>query len=235
MPYSTFEAVDQAHQSLRRTFRSGKTKSLAWRKWQLKQVWWLVSENEERVAAALNTDLHRHEFESHFMDIKAPKQDVLFHLSKLEEWMTDEVPNEAGVLFGQLCRARIRREPLGVALVLSAWNFPFAVLLQPLIAAISAGCCVMLKPSEMAGATQDLLVDLVREYLDPEAIQIVTAGPKETGHILELHFDQIFYTGSPKVGQIIQSAAAKHLTPTGKAFLKRGKLDQLIHIYQCSS
>lgn len=86
-----------------------------------------------------------------------------------------------------------------------------------MIAAISAGCCVMVKPSEIAAASQDLVVDMIPKYLDSSAIRVVTGGPKETTFILEQRFDQIFYTGSPNVGKIIQKAAAKNLTPTSRA------------------
>lgn len=143
------------------------------------------------------------------------KNDILSHLSKVEEWAADEIP-DAGFLFGTLGKARIRKEPLGVVLIIGAWNFPLAVTLMPMTAAISAGCCVMLKPSEIAAASQDLLVEIIPKYLDPSAIQVSTGGPKETTSILEYRFDHIFYTGSPNVGKIIQKAAAKHLTPTSK-------------------
>jgi aldehyde dehydrogenase (NAD+) len=100
-----------------------------------------------------------------------------------------------------------------VALIIGAWNFPFLLLLQPLIAAIAAGCCVVLKPSELAEASQSLLERLVGKYLDRSAIRLVTAGPAETGKILERRFNHIFFTGSSKVARFVTAAAAKHLTP----------------------
>ena len=87
-------------------------------------------------------------------------------------------------------------------------------MMSPVVAAVSAGCCVMLKPSEQAAAIQDLLVEIVPKYLDQSAIQIVTGAVRETTMILERRFDHIFYTGSPNVGKIVSAAAAKHLTPT---------------------
>jgi aldehyde dehydrogenase (NAD+) len=115
---------------------------------------------------------------------------------------------------GTLGKARIRKEPLGVALIIAAWNYPFLLLLQPMLGAIAAGCCVMLKPSELAEASQALLVTLVPKYLDQSAIRLVTGGPAETGKILENRFDHIFFTGSGKVAKYITAAAAKFLTPT---------------------
>jgi aldehyde dehydrogenase (NAD+) len=115
---------------------------------------------------------------------------------------------------GTLGRARIRKEPLGVALIIGAWNFPFYLLLSPMISAISAGCCVMVKPSELAPASQDLIARLVTKYLDQSAIRVVTGGPAETSKILEQRFNQIFFTGSNKTARYITTAAAKYLTPT---------------------
>ena len=176
-------------------------------------MWWMVADNEEAIAKALHADLNRHDFESYYADIGGTKNDILAHLKNVEEWAADEIP-DSGFLFKTLGGARIRKEPLGVALILGTWNFPFIVTLGPLIAAISAGCCAMVKPAETTVACQDLMAELISKYLDQEAIQVVTGGPKETTVILERRFDHIFYTGSPRIAKIIQAAAAKHLTPT---------------------
>ena len=211
--YTSAEEAATAYSLLQQTFKSGKTKSIAWRKWQLKQVWWMVADNEEAIARVLHSDLNRHDFESYYMDIGGVKRDILYHIKSLETWTADEIP-DAGFLFGTLCGARIRKEPLGVALILGTWNAPFVLLLAPMLAAIAAGCAVMAKPSEISTASQDLMANILPRYLDQEAIQILTGGPKETGLILELRFDMIFYTGSAKVAKLVSAAAAKHLTPT---------------------
>src|SRR5882757_3301274 len=95
--YTRREEVESKLATLRQTFRSGKTKDLAFRKWQLKQFWWLVEENEDRICEALAKDLNRHEFESYATDILGLKQDILAHIEHLEEWAADEIP-EAGFL-----------------------------------------------------------------------------------------------------------------------------------------
>ena len=211
--YTGPEQVSTAYLTLQRSFKSGKTKSIAWRKWQLKQVWWMVADNEEAIVRALHSDLHRHDLESYSLDIRGLKSDILDHINNLETWTADEIP-DAGFLFGTLCGARIRKEPLGVALILGTWNFPFYVTLAPMIAAIAAGCAVLIKPSEITIASQDLMAEILPKYLDQEGVQIVTGGPNETGLILGRRFDSIFYTGSPKIAKIVSAAAAKHLTPT---------------------
>ena len=213
MAYTTPEQLDNAYTTLHKTFKTGKTKSLAWRKWQLKQLFWMVADNEEAFAKALNTDLNRHEFEAHYGDIIGVKIDILDTLRHVEEWAADDIP-DAGFLFGTLGSARIRKEPLGVALIIGIWNFPILLTLCPLIAAISAGCCAMVKPTETSVACQDLMAALIPKYLDQEAVRVVTGGPKEATMILERRFDHIFYTGSVKIAKIVAAAAAKHLTPT---------------------
>jgi aldehyde dehydrogenase (NAD+) len=212
--FTTAEEFQKIYETLFQTFRSGRTKSLLWRKWQLKQLWWMIEENEDRIADALRKDLNRHTFESYASDIYGIKTDILEHIKHVDEWASDEPLSAAGFVMGTLGNARIRKEPLGVALVIGAWNFPFLLLIQPVIAAVAAGCCVLMKPSELAPASQKLLQDLVSQYLDLSAIALVTGGPSETSHILEQKFDHIFFTGSSKVARFITAAAAKQLTPT---------------------
>lgn len=109
--------------------------------------------------------------------------------------------------------AEIVSEPLGVVLVISTWNYPFMLALEPVIGAIAAGNAVVLKPSEIAPATSSLLAKLLEEYVDNSAIKVVEGAVAETSALLEQKWDKIFYTGSGRVGRIVMSAAAKHLTP----------------------
>ncbi|KAJ3007276.1 UNVERIFIED_CONTAM: Aldehyde dehydrogenase, dimeric NADP-preferring [Siphonaria sp. JEL0065] len=102
-------------------------------------------------------------------------------------------------------------EPLGVVLIISPWNFPLQLLLGPLIAAISAGCCVVLKPSEVAPETESLIVEWIPKILDPSAIRVVSGGVRETTRLLELKFHHIFDTGSGQIGKVVMAAAAKQL------------------------
>ncbi|RKL44884.1 hypothetical protein BFJ72_g3535 [Fusarium proliferatum] len=213
-PYTSEAEFLEYRSQLFKTFATGKTKNIKWRKWQLKQMWWMLVDNEKAIAEALAADLGRHEFEALTSDLHGLKTDILEHLNHVEEWAADEPVSSAGFLMGTLGKARIRKEPLGVVLVIGAWNFPFLLTLQPVIAAITAGCCVVVKPSELSVASQNLMQDLVGRYLDPEAIRLVTGGPQETTRLLELKFNHIFFTGSTKVAKFVAEAAAKHLTPT---------------------
>ncbi|KAL7991918.1 hypothetical protein Chor_016174 [Crotalus horridus] len=109
--------------------------------------------------------------------------------------------------------AFIRKDPYGVVLIIGAFNFPIQLTLVPLVGAIAAGNCVVLKPSEVSSCTEKLLAEALPCYLDPQTFAVVTAGPEETGKLLENKFDYIFYTGNNSVGKIVMTAAAKHLTP----------------------
>lgn len=213
VPWTSEPAFKTAYSRLFETFSTGRTKNLAWRKWQLKQCWWMMVDNETRIAEAMKTDLNRTEFEAYSMDISAVKNDILETLKHIDEWAADERV-DAGFVMGTLGKARIRKEPLGVAFIIGAWNFPIVLSVSPMLAAIAAGCCVMVKPSEVAAASQNLLVDMIRKYLDPLAVQVVTGGAKETTFMLKHRFDHIFYTGSSKVASFVTAAAARHLTPT---------------------
>lgn len=202
------------YKNLKETFASGKTRDIKWRKWQLKQLYWLLDENEDALIDTLRQDLHRHAFESLLTDINEAKTHLVLALDNLEKWSQPVAPPEAGFIYGKLCGAHIRKEPRGLVLVIGAWNFPISTLITVAIAAIAAGNAVIMKPSEMAPHTENLLAELVPRYMDTTAIAVVKADPSEMAIVLKHQFDFIFYTGSTRVGRIIAEAAAKHVTPT---------------------
>ncbi|KAL3469488.1 Aldehyde/histidinol dehydrogenase [Aspergillus californicus] len=212
MTFSTTTEFDQAYNKVRATFDAGKTKDKAWRRQQLKRAYWMLEDNKDRIRSALHADLHRHQQESDFADYRSAQNDILEHIQHLDKWTKDEKPSRMNLLnfFGN---TTVRQEPLGVTLIIGAWNYPLLLLLQPMVAAIAAGCAMILKPSDMATACQDLLIEIIPKYLDPTAIRCISAGPQEMQYILSHRFDHIFYTGSAGVAKIIYAAAAKHLTP----------------------
>jgi aldehyde dehydrogenase (NAD+) len=211
--YTPEAEVEAAYNTLQATFRSGKTKEIAWRKWQLKQLWWMIEENEQRIVEALHKDMNKPVFETTFTESMTIKTDIVEHLKNIDKW-TAERPTDTPLAMKAVLRPTIRPEPLGVALIIGPWNFPISLVLQPMIAAITAGCAVMLKPSEVTQAAQALLVDLIPKYMDPSAIRIVTGGPAETGSLIARKWDHIFFTGSVNVARYVAAAAAKNLTPT---------------------
>ncbi|PKS11614.1 hypothetical protein jhhlp_001764 [Lomentospora prolificans] len=210
MSFSTTAEFDEAYAAVRAGFATGKTLDKKWRKRQLQKVYYMIEDNKERILEALQKDLNKHRYEA-IMEVNALQTDVLHTLDKLDAWTADERPG--GDFLNFMSRTTIRKEPLGVSLIIGAWNFPFVLLLQPMIAAIAAGCTIVLKPSDLAVASQDLILEIVPKYLEADAVRAISAGPKEMGYVLEHRFDQIFYTGSAHVAKIVSAAAAKHLTP----------------------
>ena len=130
----------EAYDTLQTTFASGRTKSIKWRKWQLKQLWWLIQENKDKLLDALRQELNRHAFESTLVELRIIKTDIIDCLEHVDEWAEGERP-DAGFLLGTLAKAWLRKEPLGVGLIIGAWNFPLYTLLSPAVAAIGAGKC----------------------------------------------------------------------------------------------
>ncbi|KAL0629702.1 Aldehyde dehydrogenase family 3 member B1 [Plecturocebus cupreus] len=116
-------------------------------------------------------------------------------------------------LFTKLGSAFVRKEPFGLVLIIAPWNYPVNLTLLPLVGALAAGNCVVLKPSEISRAIEKVLAEVLPKYLDQSCFAVVLGGPAETGQLLEHKFDYIFFTGSPRVGKIVMTAAAKHLTP----------------------
>ncbi|XP_027800310.2 aldehyde dehydrogenase family 3 member B2 isoform X2 [Marmota flaviventris] len=113
----------------------------------------------------------------------------------------------------KLDSAFIRKEPFGLVLIVAPWNYPLNLTLVPLVGAIAAGNCVVLKPSEISKGTEKVLAEVLPRYLDQSCFAVVLGGPEDTGRLLEHRFDHILFTGSPRVGKIVMAAAAKHLTP----------------------
>ena len=196
--------------NLRTAFRSGRTRTADWRLEQLAGLERLLDDNEARLLEALESDLGKPEQES-LLELSVIRSEIRHAKSGLRRWMKPRrVPTP---MVAQPGTSWIRPEPLGVVLVMSAWNYPVQLLLTPLVTVLAAGNAALLKPSEIAEATSHLLAELVPGYLDTGAVQVIEGGVPETTALLEERFDHIIYTGSGHVGRIVMTAAAKHLTP----------------------
>ncbi len=198
-------------EGLRDTFKSGRTRSLDWRREQLKGILRLLEENDAELTRALAEDLGRPSTEAYAADLGFTKAEVGYVLKHLAGWMKPKrvMPG----LTSLPGRAKIVPEPLGVTLVIAPWNYPIQLLLAPLAGALAAGNCAVAKPSELAPACSAALARLLPRYLDEEAVAVVEGGVPETTALLEQTFDHVFFTGSTRVGQVVMEAAAKHLTP----------------------
>jgi len=193
------------------TFNSGKTRDLSWRRTQLKAVTRMMSERESDLFEALKSDLGKSAMESFTTETSYVSGDAAYSYKNLSRWAHKK--RVSTPIVGQPGKSWVQPEPLGVVLVIGAWNYPVQLNLAGMSAAIAAGNCVIIKPSELAPATSALLARLVPEYLDPDCIQVVEGAVPETTALLDLPFDHILYTGGGNVGRIVMAAAAKHLTP----------------------
>jgi len=203
--------METVAEDLRAGFRTGRTRTPEWRTAQLRSLIRMIEEREDDISDALQADLAKPRMESYLHEISLAKGACEFALKGLKTWMKpDKVPS-AITTFPST--AQIVPEPLGVVLVISAWNYPFLLSIDPVIGAIAAGNAVLLKPSEVAAATSSLFAKLLPEYLDNSCIKVVEGGITETSVLLKQKWDKIFYTGNGYVARIVMTAAAQHLTP----------------------
>ncbi len=203
--YGTLVARHRAY------FMSGATRSPEWREEQLKALSVMITENRDAMCAALWTDLRRNWIEAELVDVTGIAKEADHARESFRKWMKPlEIPTPPIV---QQSEVRVQFDPLGVGLIIGAWNYPFLLTLSPLIAAIAAGNAAVIKPSELAPVSADILAELVPKYMDPEAFSVVLGAVPETTALLEQKWDHIFFTGGGTVGRIVMTAAAKHLTP----------------------
>ena len=196
---------------LRATYRAGRTRPIAWRLAQLEAMIRLLTEREKDFADALEQDLGRGAVEAWLADLAPVTAEAKFALKHLRKWMKpDRVKMPVSVAPG---KAWVQPEPLGVVLIIGPWNYPVHLVLAPLVGALAAGNCAVLKPSENTPACSALLARLVPEYLDDEAVVVVEGAADATQELLDQAFDHCFFTGSPEVGKLVMAGAAKHLTP----------------------
>lgn len=196
---------------LNATFESGRTTSLAWRAEQLSALERMMVECERELMDALQSDLGKHPQESWATEISYISTHAEYSRKNLKRWARNRKVSTP--LVGQPGKSWLQPEPLGVVLIIGAWNYPLQLVLAGLAAAISAGNCAVLKPSELAPATSDVVARRVPEYLDGDCVKVVVGAVPETSALLELAWDHILYTGGGNVGRIVMAAAAKHLTP----------------------
>jgi aldehyde dehydrogenase (NAD+) len=196
---------------LRASFESGRTRPLGYRQEQLAGLARFLEERETEIESAIHRDLGRPSVEIYASEIALIASEVALTRKKLRSWAKPQ--RVLTSLVAQPGKSRIHHEPLGVVLIIGPWNYPLQLVLAPLVGAIAAGNCAIVKPSEIVPTTSALLAARLPEYLDPECVRIVQGGVEETTELLSQRFDYIFYTGNGTVGRIVMEAAAKNLTP----------------------
>jgi len=180
------------------------------RKEKLKKLKFLIQENEGIIFDALQKDLRKSEFEAALTEVYFVYAEIDFAIKNLSTWISPR--RVSAGLSSFFTKNRIFYEPKGVSLIISPWNYPFQLLIAPLVSAIAAGNCAMLKPSELSPATTSVLLKLINDNFDSREIACFEGGVEVSEALLELPFDHIFFTGSPKIGKVIMAAAAKNLS-----------------------
>ncbi|KAG6829108.1 hypothetical protein H0H92_005650 [Tricholoma furcatifolium] len=209
--YTPLEEIEKVHAELRAGFKSGKLRPIAYRKYQLLQLAYLIKDNAKRFEEALKADLGRPALEGHFLEINASIAEAKEAYSNVEKWAKPEKPGFS-INFSPM-RPVIYKEPKGVVLVISPFNYPLWLTVGPLAAALASGNAIVIKPSESTPAVSGLLAELVPKYLDTSLVRIVNGAVAEATKLLELQWDHILYTGGYRVAKVIAAAAAKFLTP----------------------
>ncbi|MEP1448620.1 MAG: aldehyde dehydrogenase family protein [Paraglaciecola sp.] len=198
-------------QALKNTFSKGSTKAFAWRVAQLQQIKKMVIENQDDIFAAMQKDLGRCDMESWTAELGGVVTEVEHSIKHLKKWMK---PRKVSTpIVAQPGKSYMLPEPLGTILIIGAWNYPLLLVLSPLVAAVSAGNCALIKPSELSANMSNLIAQMVSDYLDNDAIKVVEGAVEETTELLKHQFDHIIYTGGDVVGKIVMRAAAEFLTP----------------------
>jgi aldehyde dehydrogenase (NAD+) len=192
-------------------FNSNETKSIVFRLQQLKKLQTLLNENESLFYEAIYTDFKKSEFDTYATEFSQIYDGLRHAIKHVAQWakrkpVTTNFFNLPGKSF-------IVPEPLGVSLVIGAWNYPILLSFSPVVSAMAAGNTMVLKPSEIPSNTSRVIAHLINSNFPPEYMVVLEGGVPETTEILKQHFDKIFFTGSTTVGKIVYEAAAKWMTP----------------------
>lgn len=192
-------------------FKTQQTKNIKFRKMYLEKLRNLIISNENILYEAIYKDFGKSKFDTFTTEISFILNDIDYYLKNLQSLAK---PKKVGTnLVNQLGKSKIHSEPLGNILVIGAWNYPYQLSFSPMIAAMAAGNCCILKPSEIAENTMKAMSRIINENFPSEYLYVYEGGIDETTELLKLKFDKIFFTGSTKVGKIIYKAAAEYLTP----------------------
>ncbi|WP_135356980.1 aldehyde dehydrogenase family protein [Mycolicibacterium sp. NCC-Tsukiji] len=205
------EQVAPVVTGLREVFATGRTRDILWRLEQLRGIERMCDECEQEIVDALAADLGRPAFDGWLADIASTRAEAAYARKHLKKWMRRR---RVGLPMSQLQgKGWVQYDPLGAVLVIGPWNYPFYLTVGPLVAAVAAGNCAVVKPSELAPAVSAVLARLLPKYLDAEAIRVVEGDGATTQALLAQGFDHALFTGGTEVGKKIMAGAAPTLTP----------------------
>lgn len=203
--------IDKIAASQKAFFASHATLDVKWRRTQLKTLLAAIDKWEQPLAQALMTDLHKSYKEAYLTEISLVKAEIKDAIRHIRSWSSRKK-----CLTSIACmpaRSYIVKEPLGNALIVSPWNYPVQLLLNPLVGAMAAGCTAVLKPSPYVPHVSKVIEDMITECFDPAYIAVVQGNRDVNKKLFNCRWDMIFFTGSPALAHDVMEAAAKHLTP----------------------
>lgn len=203
--------IQQLIQEHRQFFHNDYTNSLQFRLKQLEKLKISIQQYENQVLSALYQDLHKSEFEAYAAEIGFTLNSINFIMKYLKQWMKPQKV-KTPIHFSP-SKSYIIKEPYGTVLIIGPFNYPFQSLIEPLIGAIAAGNCVVLKPSENAPNVSTVINKIISETFDKQYIRVIEGDRETTSLLIHAPFDYIFFTGSVQVGKIVMEAAAKNLVP----------------------
>ncbi len=203
--------IQNISRSQKEYFQSGVTLDINFRKGMLKALMGAIERWEGRLAEALWKDLHKSYEEAYLTEISIVKGEIRTHLRNIRKWARRRKAPTPLKLFPS--RSYVIKEPLGNALIISPWNYPVQLLLNPLVGAISAGCTAVLKPSPYVPNVSQTISEMISETFPKEYITVVQGHRDINTALLEQRWDMIFFTGSPALAKTVMNAAAQHLTP----------------------
>ena len=211
MENTSTERIIAISEAQKKYFHSGETLSIAFRKEMLKKLLSAMEKWEQKLADALWTDLHKSYEEAYLTEISIVKGEIRTHIRKVGKWARKKRVHTPIKLFPS--NTHVVKEPLGCSLIISPWNYPVQLLLNPLVGAISAGCTAVLKPSPYVPNVSKVIEDMIADTFDEKYIAVVQGNRVVNTALLDLRWDQIFFTGSPALAKTVMAAAAKNLTP----------------------
>lgn len=192
-------------------FKTGETLNIDFRTRQLKVLRNAIKEYEEEILEALRLDLNKSSLEGYATEIGISLKDIDFAIKNIKKW-TKRIYRKTSII-NFPSRSFTIREPYGLTLIISPWNYPFNLSIQPLIGAIAGGNCVIVKTSEYSKHTSKVIEKIMSKYFNENYIRVVQGGKEANQSLLKEKFDYIFFTGSTRVGKVVMESASKNLTP----------------------
>ena len=211
MENTSTETIQRIAEKQKAYFRSGATLDLSFRKQMLKKLLNAMNKWESRICDALWTDLHKSYEEAYLTEISIVTGEIRNHIKNLGKWAARKRRPSPLKLFPS--RSYVVKEPLGNTLIISPWNYPVQLLLNPLVGAISAGCTAVLKPSPYVPNVSKAIEDMIKDTFEEQHIAVVQGNRDVNTALLAQRWDLIFFTGSPALAKTVMAAAAKNLTP----------------------